>query len=100
MSEANKGLQPGSAEWEAICQRCARCCYEKLDYQGKIFYTNKPCPHLDTELNCCRIYTQRSELHSECVQLTPALIAAGYLPADCPYVKGLSNYQAPEIEAD
>jgi len=98
MSEELIYLPPGSAEWERICCRCARCCYEKLDYRGKIYYTNKPCPHLDTATNCCRIYTERAELHPECVRLTPELVAAGFLPADCPYVAGIENYQNPEID--
>jgi uncharacterized protein len=98
MKAANKELNTGSAEWEAICQRCARCCYEKLDYKGRIFYTNKPCPHLDTDANSCRIYARRSELHPDCVHLTPELVEAGFLPADCPYVAGVDNYQAPEVE--
>lgn len=100
MVKSDKKLNPGSAEWEAVCQRCARCCYEKLDYRGRIFYTQTPCPHLDVELRQCRIYTQRSELHPECVQLSPELVAAGFLPADCPYVSGIEDYPAPEIDAD
>lgn len=95
-----KDLKPGTPEWEEICQHCARCCYEKLDYDGQIFYTTKACMHLDTDLNCCRIYGQRSELHPECVHLTPELVTAGVLPADCPYVAGIGDYQAPEMEGD
>jgi len=92
--------EPGSAEWEAICNNCGRCCYEKLDYRGQIFYTKTPCPHLDTDTNMCRIYLQRSELHPECAQLTPALLEAGILPEDCPYVAGIDSYQAPEMSED
>ena len=98
MTQRKNDPQPGSAEWEEICQQCARCCYEKLDYRGRIFYTNKPCPHLDIGKNRCRIYAQRSERHPECVHLTPDLVAAGFLPADCPYVTGIRDYQAPELE--
>lgn len=97
MTHEKEDLKPATAEWEAICQRCGRCCYEKLDYRGRIFYTNKPCPHLDTEKNRCRIYNQRSVIHPDCVQLTPELVAAGFLPADCPYVAGITDYQAPKM---
>lgn len=100
MTEQNKAVKPGTEEWESICQRCARCCYEKLDYRGKIFYTTKPCPHLDIEQNRCCIYEQRSELYPDCVHLTPELAAAGFLPADCPYVYGIINYRAPEMDND
>ena len=100
MKKIDQNVTPGSAEWEDICQRCSRCCYEKLDYRGKIFYTTKPCPHLDTELKRCRIYSQRSELYPDCATLTPAIVAAGYLPADCPYVEHLNDYPSPVIEQD
>ena len=98
MTQHTTDQKPGTAEWEAICQGCARCCYEKLDYRGQIFYTNKPCSHLNTENNRCRIYGQRSELHPDCVRLTPELVAAGFLPADCPYVEGIVGYRSPEMD--
>lgn len=74
-------------EWERICERCGRCCYEKYAYRGKVFYSKTPCPHLDTKTQLCTIYHQRAKLHPECVQLTPELVRAGILPDDCPYVK-------------
>ena len=77
----------GSAAWEEICERCGRCCYEKIEYRERIFYTNKPCPYLDIAGKRCRIYQQRDRLQPDCVRLTPELIAAGVLPADCPYGK-------------
>ncbi len=86
-----------SKEWEEICERCGRCCYEKYDYRGKIFYTDTPCQYLDTKTNLCRIYNQRSELHPECVRLTPALVMSGILPEDCPYVKKLNNRTSPKL---
>jgi len=79
----------GSATWEAICERCGRCCYEKISYKERIFYTRKPCPHLDLEKRFCRIYAQRDRLQADCVRLTPELVATGVLPADCPYVRTL-----------
>jgi len=78
-------------EWENICERCGRCCYEKFDYRGKIFYSRKPCPYLDTESKLCKIYHQRSKVHPDCVHLTPELVRAGILPDDCPYVKLLAT---------
>lgn len=100
MKMEKKIPQAGSPEWEAICRRCGRCCYEKLDYRGRIYYTRTPCPHLDTASNRCRIYAQRAELHPECAQLTPELTAAGILPADCPYVVDIDDYQPPEMQDD
>jgi len=98
MENEKKYPEAGSPEWEAICRRCGRCCYEKLDYRGEIYYTETPCQHLDTTSNCCRIYAERSELHPECAHLTPELAAAGILPADCPYVAGIKNYRAPKLQ--
>lgn len=89
---------PGSAEWEVICRRCGRCCYEKLDYRGKIFYTRTPCPHLNLPDNTCRIYSQRDQLHPDCARLTPELVEAAILPADCPYVAVLQGPPALAVD--
>ncbi|WP_321391712.1 YkgJ family cysteine cluster protein [uncultured Desulfuromusa sp.] len=76
-----------SKEWEDICERCGRCCYEKYEYRGKIFYSDTPCKYLDTKTHLCRIYHQRFKLNPECVCLSPELVKTGILPEDCPYVK-------------
>ncbi len=83
-------LEAGSSEWELICQRCGRCCFEKIDYRGRIFYTTKPCQYLDVEQSRCRVYAKRTQLQHDCVQLTPELVKAGILPDDCPYVAASS----------
>jgi uncharacterized cysteine cluster protein YcgN (CxxCxxCC family) len=85
-------------EWEAICKRCGRCCYEKVDFQGKIYYTQVPCEHLDLNTRLCRTYPERETSRSGCVALTPELLKQGVLPADCPYVAGLKNYPAPFMD--
>lgn len=84
-----------AAEWEALCERCARCCYEKIDYEGRIFYTRKPCDQLDLESGLCRVYPERSKVRPDCQQLSPEVVAAGYLPKDCPYVRDIVDYPAP-----
>ena len=89
MDKKNQVLND-SPGWEEICERCGRCCYEKYQYQGKIFYSDTPCEHLDTTTKQCQIYAQRSEINPGCVHLTPELVATGILPADCPYVIRLS----------
>jgi len=90
----------GTAEWEALCRRCGRCCYEKLDDRGKIIYTDTPCDRFDPASRLCTVYDRRNRLRPDCLPLTPAIVAAGYLPADCPYVVGLENYPAPQLESD
>lgn len=87
-------------EWEAICERCGRCCYEKIDSNGKIYYTAIPCEHLDLNTRLCCIYADREQHRSGCVALTPELLKQGLLPADCPYVADLEDYPAPLMEDD
>lgn len=82
-------------EWEALCERCARCCYEKLDFNGRIFYTRKPCDQLDLETGLCCVYNQRDAVRPDCQRLTPDVVSAGILPADCPYARRIKNYQGP-----
>jgi len=94
MIEKQMKKAAGTAEWEAICRRCGRCCYEKIDYRGKIFYTTKPCCYLDTGSKLCRVYQRREQLQTDCVRLTPELVAAGILPQDCPYVQDTSEEKA------
>lgn len=88
MAKESEQIEPGSAAWEALCERCGRCCYEKISYRNRIFYTNRPCSHLDLQNMSCRIYAQRDRLHLECARLTPELVESGILPEDCPYVSG------------
>ncbi|PLX92648.1 MAG: hypothetical protein C0619_05450 [Desulfuromonas sp.] len=85
-------------EWEAICARCGRCCYEKIDDSGTIYYTGVPCDQFDPNSRLCKVYECRSEVRPDCVQLTPQVVAAGFLPADCPYVDGIEDYTAPQLE--
>jgi uncharacterized protein len=80
-----------SSAWEEICDHCGRCCYEKYEYRGKIFYSKKPCQYLDLETNECKVYSERTKYQPECAQLTPELVSAGILPDDCPYVKKLTD---------
>lgn len=88
------------AEWEAVCQRCGRCCFEKLDDGEKIIYTKTPCDRFDPESRLCTVYDNRSQLRPDCMPLNPDVVAAGYLPADCPYVDGIEDYKAPVLEDD
>lgn len=88
-------LQPESAAWEAICQRCGRCCYEKIEFDGEVYYTDQPCEKLDRASGLCTVYENRHRARPGCTSLTPEIIALGVLPADCPYVAGVTAYRAP-----
>ena len=96
----SEDLQNDSEKWESICCRCGRCCYEKVDFEGRIYYTELPCEFLDTETNLCRVYTERDVKRPGCVRLTDEILPKGIMPADCPYVSDLDNYTAPTLLDD
>jgi uncharacterized cysteine cluster protein YcgN (CxxCxxCC family) len=87
-------------DWESVCVRCGRCCYEKVDFEGHIYYTDVPCEFLDLETDLCRVYTERDRKRPGCVRLTDATVRKGFLPADCPYVADIENYPAPSLTDD
>ena len=96
----SEDIQNDSEKWESICCRCGRCCYEKVDFEGRIYYTELPCEFLDTETNLCRVYTERDVQRPGCVRLTDEILPKGIMPADCPYVSGIENYPAPALLDD
>ncbi len=76
------------AEWEALCDGCARCCLLKLEDEdtGEIAYTDIACRLLDTGTCRCTRYRQRLRLVPECVDLTPRQVRRlGWLPSTCAY---------------
>lgn len=87
-------------EWEAVCARCARCCYEKVDFEGRIYYTELPCEFLDLQTKTCRVYEERDSKRPGCVRLNPEKVKKGFLPADCPYVADIKDYTAPILPGD
>lgn len=87
-------------DWEAICCRCGRCCYEKVDFEGRIYYTDLPCEFLDMETRRCRVYAERDVQRPGCVRLDEKLVRKGFLPADCPYVAEIEAYQSPSMPDD
>jgi len=97
MSEAT---EKSPRDWESVCCRCGRCCYEKIDFEGRIYYTEIPCQFLDRRTNLCRVYADRDVKRPGCVRLTDDHIAKGFLPADCPYVSDIAGYPAPVMPED
>jgi uncharacterized cysteine cluster protein YcgN (CxxCxxCC family) len=76
------------AQWEALCDRCGRCCLEKLTdpRTGKVFYTSVPCRLLDVQRGTCREYERRTRLVPTCLQLTPHRVhICRWLPHACAY---------------
>src|SRR5580765_5127264 len=76
------------AEWESLCDGCARCCLVKLEYEdtGGIDFTNIACRLLDTDSCRCTDYPNRREHVKDCVRLTPARVRKiKWLPPTCAY---------------
>jgi uncharacterized cysteine cluster protein YcgN (CxxCxxCC family) len=77
-----------AAEWEALCDGCARCCLNKLEEEdsGDIFWTNVACTLLDSGTCRCRDYEDRFAQVPDCVQLTPGNVTElSWLPPTCAY---------------
>ncbi len=77
-------------EWEALCERCGRCCFiREVAGDGTVTVNYaEPCPFLDLETHECRTYERRFAACSECHRLTPTTIFfGGHLPDECAYVR-------------
>ena len=80
--------QMSAAEWESLCDGCARCCLIKLEDEdtGKLDYTDVACRLLDHGTCRCSDYANRRALVPDCVNLTvKAVRKLGWLPSTCAY---------------
>lgn len=87
--EATDLIDMSKDQWEALCDRCGKCCLLKLEDEdtGIIHYTNVVC-HLFNEKTCsCGNYPMRKELVPGCVVLTTKNIEeiAHWMPSTCAY---------------
>lgn len=76
------------AEWESLCDGCAKCCLAKLEDEdtGAIAYTNVACRLLDPDTCRCTDYARRRRRVRDCVSLTAASVAdLPWLPSTCAY---------------
>lgn len=76
------------AEWESICDGCAKCCLHKLedDETGEVFHTNIACKLLDENSCQCRDYDNRFSKVPDCFKLTPENLGQqSWLPSSCAY---------------
>ncbi len=76
------------AEWESLCDGCARCCLVKLEDEDteEILYTDVGCTLLDDSGCRCRDYANRQAKVPDCVRLTPqAVRTLTWLPPTCAY---------------
>ena len=76
------------AQWEALCDGCAKCCLIKLQDEETedIVFTDIAC-HLLDQSNCrCTQYEARTELVPSCVKLTKDNVhQVDFMPPSCAY---------------
>lgn len=86
---------PGTPEWEALCNHCGKCCYDKTWSGNRLLLLASPCSFLDTEAQRCTCYDERFEKEPLCLPIDYEIVLMGGLPGDCPYVEGLPGYKGP-----
>ena len=80
--------QMTKAEWESLCDGCAKCCLQKIvddeDDEQEVFYTELACDLLDLGTCRCGDYAHRQIRVPTCVWLKPEdLDEFHWLPATC-----------------
>ena len=75
-------------EWESLCDGCAKCCLEKIQWDGTedVSYTNVACRLLQIEACQCSNYPDRDKYVTNCVRLGPDNIdELFWMPRTCAY---------------
>lgn len=76
------------AEWESLCDGCAKCCLHKVEYvdTGEVRFSDIACRLLDLKTCRCRDYPGRTEAGTECVALDAVTVRyIPWLPSTCAY---------------
>lgn len=80
--------QMSGAEWESLCDGCARCCLNKLEDwdTGEIVWTSIACSLLDDASCRCSDYPNRAARVPDCIPLDPETVRTlTWLPPSCAY---------------
>ncbi|HEY0960812.1 MAG TPA: YcgN family cysteine cluster protein [Pseudomonadales bacterium] len=86
--EAKTLAEMTRAEWESLCDGCAKCCMHKLEDEdtGMIHFTGVVCRYLDQKKCSCTVYDKRRKLVPTCLQLEPGeLDELHWMPSTCAY---------------
>ena len=99
------------SEWESLCDGCAKCCLHKLidderseemtdtdsmKVSEELHFTAVACQYLNEKKCQCSVYSQRTELVPNCVQLTQDnLEYIFYMPNSCSYKRLLEGRGLP-----
>ena len=86
--EKKKLSEMTQTEWEALCDRCGKCCLEKILFQesGELAFTNVACQLLDRRTCRCLHYENRTHYVKECKKISPENLKECYwLPKTCAY---------------
>lgn len=81
-------VQMTPAEWESLCDGCAKCCLHKLEdpADGRIDFTSVACRCLDLASCRCTRYAERTRFVPDCIPLTPGTVRRlRWLPSTCAY---------------
>jgi uncharacterized protein len=76
------------AEWEALCDGCARCCLIKLEDEdtGEIVTSDVHCRLMEPESCLCSDYRHRQERVPDCIKLDPQNVKTiPWMPVTCAY---------------
>lgn len=87
------------AQWEALCDGCAKCCLHKLEDEdsGEVVYTKVRCRYLDEDSCRCSDYDRRSVLVPNCIQLDRSNVDdLDWLPMTCAYRLRAAGQPLPE----
>lgn len=75
-------------EWESLCDGCARCCLVRLEDEesGELYTTSVVCRYLDIDHCRCSVYSERTRLVPDCLQITRENVSQLYwMPQSCAY---------------